>query len=97
MRQRIGMAGLAVWLAASLPGLALAASAENVGGVTILRGSGTAGTQSGNPAEVGSGSSTAPATGGGYSVDRSGDQNSLHTGSANAGGVIANPPPGAGR
>ena len=92
MKKRTRMAALAA-LAALLPGAALAASAEQVGNVTILRGSGTNGAQT-TPAEIGSGSSTGPAT---ARIEQSADFNAVRTGSGNAGGYILNPPPGAGR
>ena len=95
MGQRFGTAALAVVAAMLLSGAALAASSEQVGSVTILRGGGTNGPQT-NPLEIGSGSSTAPRTPA-YAPDATGDWNSTHTGSANAGGTIILPPPGAGR
>src|SRR5437762_3409141 len=86
MRKRIAMAALAV---AGLAGVSIAALGQtDSGGVTVIRGgkamAQTAGEGSSNPT---------PPTGNAV-VDRSGDYNALHSGSANAGGVIANPPPG---
>ncbi len=105
MQSRTRMAALT---AAMIAALSTAATAETVNGVSILRGPaastsgvtvlrGRPATPSGEaPAGVGSGSSAPPRTGG-YTIDQSGFLNALHTGSANAGGEIANPPPGAGR
>src|SRR5206468_1551135 len=74
---------------ATFAGLSIAAlgQADNRG-VTIIRG-GKATARI--PAE--GSNNPNPPTGGG-AIDRSGDVNALHTGSANAGGFIANPPPG---
>jgi hypothetical protein len=86
MRQRIVVAALAT---AFLAGASVAAPLQiDSNGVTIIRGGKTA-TES-----AGEGSSNPNPPTGGAVVDRSGDVNALHTGSANAGGVIANPPPG---
>ena len=84
-------------MAAMLAGASVAAAADReiVNGVTVLRGSGAlqntgpAVPPTGTPAGIGSGSS--------YRPDNSGAVNSVVTGSANAGGEIGNPPPGAGR
>lgn len=86
MRQRTGMAALA---AAMIVAGSIAAPAETVNGVTILRGHPSS-------AGTGSGSSTPPGNPY-YRADQSGAVNSLHTGSANAGGQFNNLPPGAGR
>ena len=86
MRTRFRMVVIA---AATLAGVSIAALGQaDSDGVTVIRG-GKATVQS-----TGEGaSSPAPATGG-AAIDRSGDLNALHTGSANAGGEIATPPPG---
>ena len=90
MRHRIAIAALAAAMIAGVTG----AWAETVNGVTILRGRpSTAETvESG----IGSGSST-PSGSTYYRADQSGTVNSVHTGSANAGGQFNNIPPGAGR
>ena len=91
MRHGTAIAALA---AAMTVGLTAAATAETVNGVTILRGRpSTAETvESG----IGSGSTTPPGNPY-YRADQSGAVNSVHTGSANAGGQFNNLPPGAGR
>lgn len=107
MRHGIAIAALA---AAVIAGVASTASAETVNGVTVLRGPsaeqrgrttvlrGAPITPGSSESGIGSGSSAPPATGNaGLVLDRSGTLNGLHTGSANAGGEIGNPPPGAGR
>ena len=100
--------GTAVLAMAMLAGIG-AAPAETVNGVTVLRGGPSAvqygGTTvlRGTPIKpgssesgIGSGSS-APPRNVPYGIDRSGAVNAAHTGSANAGGEIGNPPPGAGQ
>jgi hypothetical protein len=80
-------------LAAALMGVSLAAVAQDtVGGVTVLRGNNV--TSEGVAIGIGTGGTeTAPAN----PVTQSGNFNALRTGSANAGGEIGNPLPGAGR
>jgi hypothetical protein len=90
MRHRIAIA-LAT---AMIAGMASAALAETVNGVTILRG--TPVPPANSPAGIGSGSSIPPGNPY-YRADQSGSVNSVHTGSANAGGQFNNLPAGAGR
>ena len=86
MRTRFRMATMA---AATLAGMSIAALGQaDSGGVTIIRG-GKAIAQG-----TGEGSSNPNPPTGAAAIDRSGDLNALHTGSANAGGEIATPPPG---
>lgn len=89
MRHRIAIAAMAM---AMITGMAAAAPAETVNGVTILRGT----PSGGSPSGTGSGSSIPPGNPN-YRADQSGSVNSVHTGSANAGGEFNNLPPGAGR
>ena len=95
MQHRMMAAAAALLMAGALPAVASAASAsaEQAGNVTVLRGGGTSGPQTA-PAEVGSGSSNGTAA---ARIDQSADWNAAHSGSGNAGGIITNPPPGAGR
>ncbi len=106
MRHVIAIATLA---SAVVAAMASAAPAETVNGVTVLRGPSTVERTTttvlrGRPitppgsseADIGSGSSTPPGNGN-YRPDRSGAMNSLHTGSANAGGAFNNLPPSLGR
>jgi hypothetical protein len=86
MQSRIGMAIVAV---AVLAGVSITALGQtDSGGVTVIRG-GKAQTQSAGDASI---NPTEPT--GGAVIDRSGDLNARRTGSANAGGEIATPPPG---
>ncbi len=105
MRHGIAVAALA---SAVIAGMASAAPAETVNGVTILRGPRTVEQTTtvlrGRPATspgssetgIGSGSSTPPGNGN-YRADQSGAVNALRTGSANAGGAFDNLPPSLGR
>jgi hypothetical protein len=106
MRHGIAIAALT---AAVIAGMASAAPAETVNGVTVLRGGpsaeqhGTTTVLRGAPvmpssiaSGIGSGSSTPPGNPY-YRADQSGAVNSLHTGSTNAGGQFNNLPPSAGR
>ena len=93
MRHSLTIVVTVMMTASALSPNVLAASAEQVGSVTILRGGGTSGPQT-TPAEPGSGSSSGPAS---ARFEHSADWNAIRTGSGNAGGIITNPPPGAGR
>ena len=93
MRQGTGLAASALLVVSLLPAIALAASAEDVGGVTILRGAGTGGRQT-IPAEIGTGSSSAPAA---ARIEQSAEGNAVRTGGVSPGGYITSPPPSGGR
>ncbi len=82
------MAGLAA------PPAALAQARER--GVTVFRGHAGVATYP-NTAVPATANVTNGIAGGSTETDRSGAVNAVHTGSANAGGEIANPPPGGGR
>lgn len=88
MTRKIGLAAVV----AALVGASLAAAAQDTArGVTVLRGNNV--TTEGVAIGVGTGGTeTAPANAG-----NTGNVNALRTGSANAGGEIGNPLPGAGR
>lgn len=94
MARRTGTVAAAV--VAIIVGMSLAATAEETTrGVTVLRGNPV--TSDGTVMGVGNGGvETAPANPA-NTIVQSGNLNALHTGSSNAGGEIANPPPGAGR
>jgi len=79
---------------AQIPCIGARPTVEN--GVTVLRGCphGAQIGTSGNPGE-GTSNPNAPLPSG--VIDQSTGFNSLHTGTENAGGIIANPPPGLGR
>src|SRR5690349_18663719 len=86
MDSRTRVAALAV---AMISGMSIAAMAETVDGVTVLRGKPPT-VEKGGSAGTGSGTSNPPAAAGGYTIDQSGARNALHTGSSNAGGEISN-------
>jgi hypothetical protein len=80
---------MAVMVVAMLAGVSVAALGQaDSSGVTVIRGG------KAMPQSPGEGSSSPSPVTGGSAIDRSGDLNALHTGSANAGGEIATPPPG---
>jgi hypothetical protein len=80
---------------AALVGISLAAAAQDTARVTVLRGNTV--TSEGIAIGLGNGGTeTAPANAA-NAYDQTGNINALRTGSANAGGEIGNPPPGAGR
>jgi hypothetical protein len=86
--------GLAAVIVATL-NLAGAALAQEIQGVTVLRGNTV--TSDGTHIGVGNGGADVAPTSAANSFDQSGNVNAVRTGSANAGGEIANPPPGFGR
>ena len=88
---RAMIAGL---IAAVLVGTSLAAVAEETrsGSVTVLRGNPV--TEDGTVIGVGNGGTEAPPADAGKPLDQTGAVNGVRTGSSNAGGEIANPPPG---
>jgi hypothetical protein len=80
---------------AALVGISLAAAAQDTARVTVLRGNTV--TSEGIAIGLGNGGTeTAPANAA-NAYDQTGNINALRTGSANAGGEIGTPPPGAGR
>ena len=93
MFQKIGM----IAVAAALVGVSVAAMAQNTErGVTVLRGNTV--TSEGVVIGIGGGIEAAPTpTNASRGVNETGNRNAVRTGSANAGGEIGNPPPGAGR
>jgi hypothetical protein len=92
MVRKIGMAATA----AALIGVSLAALAqETASGVTVLRGNNV--TSEGVAIGIGSGGTEAAPANAANAPLQSGNFNATRTGSANAGGEIANPPPGANR
>jgi hypothetical protein len=92
MARKIGIAAVV----GLLVGVSLTAAAQNTtSGVTVLRGNNV--TSEGVAIGVGTGGTeTAPANAANV-LYQSGNFNALRTGSANAGGEIGNPLPGAGR
>jgi hypothetical protein len=82
-------ARMAIMAVATFAGVSIAALGQaDSGGVTIIRGGAAT-------AQIpGEGSSDPNPPTGSAAIDRSGDLNALHTGSANAGGTIATLPPG---
>lgn len=95
MARKIGKIGVAA-LVAALVGVSLAAVAQDTtGGVTVLRGNNV--TSEGVSIGIGTGDTqTAPANAA-NEFNQTGNVNARRTGSANAGGEIGNPLPGAGR
>ena len=91
MQNRTWLTALAIAMLAGAS-MATAADREIANGVTVLRGSGTL--QNTGPAAPPTGTPTTSGSGGSYRPDSSGPANARGTGSANAGGEIANPPPG---
>lgn len=89
MARKIGLAAVV----AVLVGASLAAAAQDTArGITVLRGNNV--TSEGVAIGIGSGGTeTAPPA----TFNQTGNINARRTGSANAGGEIGNPPPGAGR
>ena len=94
MRRMIGTTALALAGVMALAAAANADSIETTNGVTTIHGKSATppAAAAPAPAEVARSGTTAPPVAAG----RSGGLNAVHTGSENAGGIIANPPPGAG-
>jgi len=92
MARKIGIAAIA----GVLVGFSLAAAAQDTArGVTVLRGNNM--TSEGVAIGVGTGGTETAPPNAASDVNQSGNVNALRTGSANAGGEIANPPPEIGR
>ena len=92
MARKIGIAAVV----GVLLGVSLAAAAQDTArGVTVLRGNNV--TSEGVAIGVGTGGLETAPPNAANAINQTGNFNALRTGSANAGGEIGNPPPGAAR